>query len=214
MTALAGKRAVVGGTDGAYCAELASVLRANGADVVMQDEPGRLDDADIVVLCPPKAALFPGTDLAAMLPAIAAAERWTVVAAEAMRRRRQGVIVHVTGLSGLGGWPGWQASGAAFATMRNLVQSNAVELAPRGVRINTLVAGVTRELAATIAAHSGQPLDAVRARIPSGRFMSTDDLGNALLYLVHDSSSYVTGEMLVADGGWDIWGRLYAAAPK
>ena len=38
-------------------------------------------------------------------------------------------------------------------------------------------------------------------------------LGTALLYLVHDSASYVPGETLIVDGGWDVWGRLHAAAP-
>lgn len=210
MRALAGKRAVVAGADGAYATELAGVLAAGGADVAVRDEPGELE-ADIVVVCPPKALFRREVSVAEALPVVAAAERWMAAAAG---MQAGGVIVHVAGLSGLGGWPGWEASGAVFAAIRSLVQSHAVSLAPHGVRVNMIAAGIGEEQARIIADHKGTTLDQVRARIPAGAFMNAENLGNALLYLVHDSSSYVTGETLVVDGGWDIWGRLHAAAPK
>ena len=39
-----------------------------------------------------------------------------------------------------------------------------------------------------------------------------DELSNGLLYLVNPGASYISGELLRVDGGWDAWGRLYAAA--
>ena len=108
---------------------------------------------------------------------------------------------------------GNRSAGAGFAAIHNLVASTAVDCARDGVRINALVAGVTADLAAAIAMERGITRDAVRARIPDGRFIDAEALGNALLYLVHDSASYVTGETLIVDGGWDVWGRLHAAAP-
>jgi NAD(P)-dependent dehydrogenase (short-subunit alcohol dehydrogenase family) len=213
MGALSGKRAVV--TEGAYAADLVAALRAHDADVARLQAPDGLDEGiDIVVTCPSLATQHPGGDFDTILASVAAAERWTTAATRSMSARNSGAIVHVTGLSGLGGWPGWQASGAAFAAIHNLVRSHAVSLAPQGVRINALVPGVDAKMARTIAEAEGVALDTLRARIPLGRFMDAQALANALVYLVHGSASYVTGEVLAVDGGWDMWGRLYAVAPK
>lgn len=213
MAALAGQRAVVVGPGRVHAAGLAKALAAAGADVAEVADPDGFDGIDILVLCPSRETEAPGGSLDAALREVALAGRWTADAAGAMRRRRRGVIVHVTGLAGLGGWPGWEAAGLGFAAIHNLVASTAVKVAADGVRVNALVAGVTADLAAAIAADRGITLEAVRARIPDGRFVDAAALGNALLYLVHDSASYVTGETLTVDGGWDVWGRLHAAAP-
>ena len=169
---------------------------------------------DILVTCPPPLTETSGpvdvrlTHTTTLEPAFL----WTVAAAKFMRPRHAGVIVHVTGLSGLGGWRGWDATGAAFAAIHNMTRSFALDLAADGLRVNVLVPGVSEALAEHIARSSGQSLEAVRTRIPLGRFMSDEAFGNALVYLVHSSSSYVTGEMLTVDGGWDTWGRLHAVA--
>ena len=213
MQSLAGKRAIVIGPGRVHAADLARVLADAGAEVAENADPDWFEDIDIVIVCPAPSTETPGGGLEEALGEVAAAGRWTARAASAMRQRRRGVIVHVTGLSGLGGWPGWQSAGLGLAAIHNLVASAAVDLARDNVRINALVAGVTADLAATIAAERGITLDAVRARIPNGRFVDAAALGHALVYLVHDSASYVTGETLTVDGGWDVWGRLYAAAP-
>lgn len=213
MRALAGQRAVVVGPGRVHAAGLARALATAGADVAEVADPDGFDGIDILVLCPSPETEAPGGSLDAALRDVALAGRWTAAAAGAMRQRGRGVIVHVTGLAGLGGWPGFEAAGAGFAAINNLVASTAVAAAPDGVRVNALVAGVTADLAAAIAAERGITVEAVRARIPDGRFIDAEALGNALLYLVHDSASYVTGDTLIVDGGWDVWGRLHAAAP-
>jgi len=213
MAALTGKRAVVVGPGRLHAAGLARALAAAGADVAEVADPEGFDGIDILVLCPSRETEAPGGSLDDALRDVALVGRWTAAAADAMRRQGRGVIVHVTGLAGLGGWPGWESAGLGFAAIHNLVASTAVAVAPDGVRVNALVAGVTADLAAMIATQRGITLDAVRARIPDGRFIDAEALGNALLYLVHDSASYVTGETLTVDGGWDVWGRLHAAAP-
>lgn len=212
MPSLTGKRAVVIGPGRVHAATLAEALAARGALVSEADDVTAPDDLDILVTCPSPATQAPGGRLDEALADVANVERWTAAAAAAMRRRRRGTIVHVTGLGGLGGWPGWEASAPAFAALHNLTSATAVGLAGAGIRVNALVPGITAELGATIAAATGLTLDAVRARIPAGRFLGSESLGHALVYLVHDSSSYVSGEILAVDGGWDIWGRLHAAA--
>jgi NAD(P)-dependent dehydrogenase (short-subunit alcohol dehydrogenase family) len=214
MRPLEGKRASVIGPGHAHAAALAAVLEAAGAEVATLAEANGSAEVDILVTCPSPATQVPGGTLHEVMADVARVERWTADAGRAMQSRGGGAIVHVTGLSGLGGWPGWEASGAAFAAIHSLVGSFAVRLAGAGVRVNALVPGVSAELGATIAAAEKMPLETVRARIPSGRFLDAEALGHALLYLVHDSASYVTGEILAVDGGWDIWGRLHAAAAQ
>jgi NAD(P)-dependent dehydrogenase (short-subunit alcohol dehydrogenase family) len=67
------------------------------------------------------------------------------------------------------------------------------------VRVNTLtLAGVLDD----------QPrafLDAYEARIPIGRMLEASEAVGALVFLVSDASSYVTGSNVVVDGGWSAW---------
>jgi NAD(P)-dependent dehydrogenase (short-subunit alcohol dehydrogenase family) len=71
----------------------------------------------------------------------------------------------------------------------------------RGIRVNAIVPGFfATELTA---GHSGH-LDQQVRRIPSGRLGRPEDLDGALLYLASDASSYVTGQMIVIDGGFVI----------
>lgn len=172
---------------------------------------------DFLVIAPAPILEAPtGADPSALTAAFATvvetASSWTSAMLPLMSARGAGVIVHVTGPSGLGGWPGWEAAGAAFAAVHNLVQSVAVGTAVAKVRVNALVPGLTEAQAQRVAAVIGQPLDTVRRRIPAGTFLPERALGDALLYLLHPSSSYVSGEILTVDGGWSMWGRLHAVA--
>jgi len=121
------------------------------------------------------------------------------------------VIVNITALSALGGWPGWLAQSAAFGAVHNLTHTLAAEWANQGVRVNALVSGVTDTLMQEI--ERSRP-NSVLKRIPVGRLATAQDVAKALLYLVHPAASYVSGEILRVDGGWDSWGRLHAVAPK
>ena len=174
---------------------------------------------DVLVTCPPDRLYQPTPDpgyaefRALVADALDHAFLWSSAILPSMRIRQSGVIVHVTGLCGMGGWRGWVPAGAAFAAIHNLVQTLAIEVAEDGVRVNGLVPGVTETLARRIADNLPvEARDALDQRVPMKRWLTHDELAHALLYLVQPTSSYVTGERLVVDGGWDSWGRLYAAA--
>lgn len=182
----------------------------------IEDEVGPVD---VLVTCPPDRLYLPTpspalSDFQTQIGnALDHAFLWSSAVLPSMRARRSGVIVHVTGLCGMGGWRGWAPAGAAFAAIHNLIQTLAIEYAEDGVRINGLVPGVTERLAQRIAdSLPAEARDVLQQRVPMNRWLTYDELGNALLYLVQPASSYVTGERLVVDGGWDTWGRLYAAA--
>jgi NAD(P)-dependent dehydrogenase (short-subunit alcohol dehydrogenase family) len=172
---------------------------------------------DIVVTCPPAAAEVSAPPDATALHGlmqtfVEPALSWTAAAAAVMAPRRAGAIVHVTGLAGLGGWRGRSAAGAAFAAIHNLVQNFAVELAPKEVRVNALAAGVDPHEVARIAAAAGLSDRDVLARIPLGFAMPESAFADALIYLAHPGSTYVSGQVLAVDGGWSTWGRLHAVA--
>jgi len=110
-------------------------------------------------------------------------------------------IVNVASVAGFGAAPGRAAYAAAKAGVVALTRTLAVEVAPRGVRVNCLVPGwvrteLTRELWSD-PDHSR----AVTAQVPLGRWAEVSELAGPLLLLASDAGSYVTGSALVVDGG-------------
>jgi gluconate 5-dehydrogenase len=89
---------------------------------------------------------------------------------------------------------------AAKAGMIQLAKGLALEWADRGVRVNAIAPGwvetdFTRDL---FASRHGERL---RAEVPMGRFASPDEVAGAALYLASEAASYVTGSVVVVDGG-------------
>jgi NAD(P)-dependent dehydrogenase (short-subunit alcohol dehydrogenase family) len=111
-----------------------------------------------------------------------------------------GVMVFVSSVSGLTGAPRHGAYGAAKAGLMSLVRTLAVELGPRGVRVNAVAPGaVWTPRVAVMLGEEGRARSAANA--PLGRIGVPADIAGAILFLVSDLSSYVTGQTLVVDGG-------------
>lgn len=177
---------------------------------------------DFLITCPPKA---PTPSPTLNLPderfrivweeTVLHAFIWSKVAGEVFVERQTGSIVHLMHPSGMGGWRQWLATSSAFGALHNLIHTLAAEWAPIGVRINGLVPGITAETAEQIlAAEPHLSLETITQRIPKNRFTDAHDIANGILYLIDPASSYVSGEILRVDGGWDIWGQLYAVAKE
>ena len=118
----------------------------------------------------------------------------------AMAEAGGGVMVFVASVSGLTGAPMHAAYGAAKAGLISLVKSAAVELGPRGVRVNAVAPGVvwTPRVSAFLG-DEGRERNAANA--PLGRVALPADIAAALLFLAAPLSSYVTGQTLTVDGG-------------
>jgi 3-oxoacyl-[acyl-carrier protein] reductase len=116
-----------------------------------------------------------------------------------MMRQRWGRIVNVASVIGLGANPGQANYAAAKAGMLALTRTLAREVGSRGVTVNAVAPGfietnMTRHL-------SEQARRTLAERIALGRLGNVDDVAAAVGYLCSPTASYVTGHVLVVDGG-------------
>ena len=122
-----------------------------------------------------------------------------------MVKRRRGVIVNIGSVLGLVPIRLQCAFAAAKAGMLHFTRSHALEAGPYGVRVNGIAPGsiLTEGTRSLFYNEEARRLsESLISHIPLGRAGETHDIANAVLYLVSDEASYVTGHVLVVDGGW------------
>ena len=124
-------------------------------------------------------------------------------AVRAMTPRGWGSIVTVCSTSGFTASTGpMTAYDASKGAVRLLTQAAAREVAANGLRVNGVAPG-TVETDLTLALASPDELAALGAsRVPLGRLGQPDEIASAVAFLSSDESSYITGHILVVDGGW------------
>jgi 3-oxoacyl-[acyl-carrier protein] reductase len=101
------------------------------------------------------------------------------------------------------GWAGHTPYTASKAGVIGFVRSAALELAPRGIRVNAVLPGVIESPQSLDAVNSGGPDGLVRsaAKIPLGRVGQPEDVADVVCALLSDATRYVTGQALTVDGG-------------
>jgi 3-oxoacyl-[acyl-carrier protein] reductase len=119
--------------------------------------------------------------------------------ARSMMRRRSGSIVNVSSVVGLHGNPGQTNYAASKAGIIGFTKALARELGGRGVRANVVAPGYIDTRLTQVISEEMRGL--MLANTPLGRFGDPGDVAGAVRFLSSDEASFITGEVLLVDGG-------------
>jgi NAD(P)-dependent dehydrogenase (short-subunit alcohol dehydrogenase family) len=129
----------------------------------------------------------------------------TKAAVPLMRNHGGGAIVNVTSISGLRASTLRSAYGTSKAGLAHLTKQLAVELASLGIRVNAVAPGPV-DTAMAKAVHSPEIRANYHDHIPLNRYGLEEELAEAVFFLCDDRSSYITGQILAVDGGFEAAG--------
>jgi NAD(P)-dependent dehydrogenase (short-subunit alcohol dehydrogenase family) len=136
----------------------------------------------------------------------ALAPLWMIQAAAPAMAERGGAIVNVTSRLAHIGVPEMAVYGASKGALRALTHGAAVELAPMGIRVNAVAPGMTETPLFNEWLEDRPDPAAARAdvegRIPLGKLATPEDVAAAILFLLSDSATHITGVTLPVDGGY------------
>jgi NAD(P)-dependent dehydrogenase (short-subunit alcohol dehydrogenase family) len=125
-----------------------------------------------------------------------------------MKARGGGSLLMVASLAGLRPSTGMGVYSVFKAGLIMLTQVLARELAPDGIRVNALAPGVIRTRFSSALWETPEVAESIAAATPMGRLGEVDDVVGAALYLASPLSAFVTGEVLVIDGGLNLAGGI------
>ncbi|MEZ2127771.1 MULTISPECIES: SDR family NAD(P)-dependent oxidoreductase [unclassified Sinorhizobium] len=122
------------------------------------------------------------------------------VGAHWIAAKRPGAIISVASTHGIHGVPGSSTYGIAKAGISHMTRMLAIEWAPHRIRVNAIAPGSTETPTRTGLSDPARR-DALLSRFPLGRFGKPEDMAEAVAYLAGPKADFITGHVLVIDGG-------------
>jgi len=123
----------------------------------------------------------------------------TRAASRTMIKQRSGAIINLASVVGVMGNAGQANYASAKAGVIGFTKAVAKELAPRGVRVNAVAPGfIDTQMTATLPKKAREML---KAQIPMGKLGMPEDVAAVIRFLAGPASGYVTGQVIVVDGG-------------
>lgn len=187
-----------------------------GVDAIAEAAVEVLGGVDVLVNNAGAAGAYPGglgtipdeAWVASMNVNLLAAVRLTTALLEPLRASVHGSIVNVSSSSAHTPAAATAHYAVAKAAVHAFTKAASLELAPHGVRVNTVVPGKVEttgggDIRKTVAEAMRVPVERLTAGIALGRIGQPTDIAAAVAFLVSEDASWITGAELVADGGED-----------
>ena len=223
-----GARVVVNARNAAECAAVAKELGAAAvpiaADLSRSDEVQRLAREALAAFDGRVDILINNAGQPRVAPAVELPEadyRYTLdlnltayfllsqALAKGMLARGQGSIINVGSMNGTQPFPQRLAYCVSKAGVNMLTKVMAIEWAAAGVRVNCIAPGyVETELVKSLSAKGILDRQKLAGRTPMGRLGTPAEIGAVAVFLASEEASFITGEVLTADGGWSSYAYL------
>ncbi len=117
-----------------------------------------------------------------------------------MISKKSGSIVNVSSVWGITGGSCEAVYSSSKSALIGFTKAMAKELAPSGIRVNAVAPGI---IETEMNSHlSGEEIKEIEKEIPLGKMGTIEEIGKLIAFLCEDRSSYITGEIIKADGGW------------
>jgi enoyl-[acyl-carrier protein] reductase III len=185
-----------------------TLVRGNVASTRVADEIAALGPLDAVVHSAATGVIRPAletTDKHFDWTLAANARAFLSIArAVAPRMRAGSSIVAVSSLGSVRVLENYALVGTSKAALESLVRYLAVELAPRGIRVNAVSGGVVDTDALDHFPNAEQMLSWSRERTPAGRLVEPHDIADAVLFLCSPQAEMIRGQTIVVDGGFSL----------
>lgn len=121
-----------------------------------------------------------------------------------LMRGRNGKIVSISSHGSQRCFPNYAAVGVAKAGIECLSRYLAVELAPKGINVNVVMAGTTETQSLKKIPRHEEMIQHAKTKTPVGRIGHPEDIANVVLFLCREESRWILGQTIVADGGYSL----------
>lgn len=123
-------------------------------------------------------------------------------AVKQMKKQKRGAIINISSIAGIVGFRDSSAYCASKGGIANLTRELAIELAPHNIRANAICPGVIATDMTKGMLSNPKTMKSLISNILMKRPGKAEEIGKAALFLASEDSSYMTGQLLVVDGGW------------